>query len=81
MYIISDKHELIARKIETEISRGVTGLYGKGMYTGNDKMVLICVAGRREIIKLRKEIKQIDEGAFVILSDAREVLGKGFKKQ
>lgn len=81
MYIISDKSEEIAEKIQTEIARGVTGLYGKGMYTGKEKTVLICVAGRREIIKLRREIKQIDENAFIILSDAREVLGEGFKEQ
>ena len=81
MYIISDKSEEIAEKIQTEIARGVTGLYGKGMYTGQEKTVLICVAGRRETIKLRREIKQIDENAFIILSDAREVLGEGFKAQ
>ena len=51
------------------------------MYTGQEKTVLICVAGRRETIKLRREIKQIDENAFIILSDAREVLGEGFKAQ
>ena len=81
MYIISDKYEEIAKKIETEIARGVTGLYGKGMYTGSEKTVLMCVAGRREVIALRREIKKIDSNAFIILSDAREVLGQGFKKQ
>ena len=69
----------IAQKIETELERGVTGLYGKGMYTKQDKMILLCVVGRREIIRLRREIKEIDKNAFIILSDAREVLGKGFK--
>lgn len=81
MYIISDKYEEIAQKINVEIKRGVTGLYGKGMYTGQERTVLMCVAGRREIIKLRREIKQIDKNAFIILSDAREVLGEGFKNQ
>lgn len=81
MYIISDEYEKIAKKIETEMARGVTGLYGKGMYTKQDRMVLLCVAGRREVIRLRREIKQIDRSAFIILSDAREVLGKGFKSQ
>ena len=79
MYIISDEYEKIAQKIETELERGVTGLYGKGMYTKQDKMILLCVVGRREIIRLRREIKEIDKNAFIILSDAREVLGKGFK--
>ena len=50
------------------------------MYTNKDKMMLMCVASRREIIEIRKIAKQIDPRSFVIISNVREVYGNGFKK-
>jgi len=78
LYIISDKHEEIAAYIMHELDRGVTGLYGQGLYSGNDRKVLICVVSKKEIVSVKERIAQIDPNAFVILSDAREVLGEGF---
>ena len=80
MYIISDKYEEIARKIGEDIDRGVTGLHGKGMYTKKDKMVLLCVASRRQAIEVRGIVKKIDPKAFIVINNAREVFGKGFKE-
>lgn len=79
LIIISDKSEIIAKEIADRIERGITGLNGKGMYTNTDKLVLICAVSRRDIGKVKKIIKEIDKNSFVILTDAREVLGKGFK--
>lgn len=79
VFIISDRPEEIAAKILEELDRGVTGLNGKGMYTGNDKRVLYCIMDRGQIPILKNIVKQIDEKAFIILSDVREVLGEGFK--
>lgn len=76
--IISDKNEEIAQKIQG-IERGVTGLYGKGMYTENDKLVLICATPRREVGKVRTIAKEIDKNSFIIITNAREVYGEGFK--
>lgn len=50
------------------------------MYTNKEKMMLLCVASRGEAIKIRRIATQIDEKAFIIISNAREVFGKGFKK-
>ena len=80
IFIISDKNELIAKQIETEINRGVTGLYGKGMYTGNNKLILMCAAGRRDVSRLKSMVMRIDKNAFVVVTNSREVLGIGFKK-
>ena len=79
LFIISDKNEEIAKKIVKEVERGVTGLYGKGMYSHNDKLVLICAATRGDIIKIKTIAKEVDQKCFIVVANAREVLGKGFK--
>ena len=77
-YIISDKSTEIAAAILKELERGVTALDAKGMYSGNRKDVLFCVVSRKEIAQLKKLVVGHDAQAFVIVSDAREVLGEGF---
>lgn len=78
VFIISDKSELISQRILLDIDRGVTGLKGTGMYTGTDKQVLLCVLDHRQIPKLKSLVKSIDDEAFVIMTDVREVFGEGF---
>lgn len=80
IFIISTKHQKISDKINTEIKRGTTGLYGKGMYKNEEVTVLLCVAGRSEIMKIIHLVKRIDPHAFIIVSNAREVIGQGFKQ-
>lgn len=80
VFIISNKSELISKEIETKIKRGVTGLYGKGMYTGDNKLVLICAASRGDIAKIRILAKSVDKEAFVVIANAKEVFGEGFKE-
>lgn len=77
-YIISDKSEEIAAAILKELERGVTALDARGMYSGNRKDVLLCVVSRKEIAQLKELVVGHDAQAFVIVSDAREVLGEGF---
>ena len=77
-YIISDSHLDISRGIMERLDRGVTGLNGEGMYSGADKNVLMCVVSKKEVVKLIQIVKTIDEAAFVIVSDVKEVLGEGF---
>lgn len=79
-YIITDKHEEIAKRIMVDIDRGVTGIHAMGMYTGEEKCVLYCVVSMREIIAVEELVSEIDPNAFVIVSDVREVLGEGFKE-
>ncbi len=81
MFIISNKNDEIAKKIENEIERGATGIYSKGMYTNKDKMMLLCVVSRNEVMKVRQIVNKIDTEAFIIISNAREVFGEGFKDE
>lgn len=79
MLIISAKSEEIASVIENEIKRGTTGLYGKGMYTNNEKLILMCVAPRKDIARIKLMARKIDRNSFIIITNSREVLGQGFK--
>ena len=81
IFIISDKNEIITKEIQTKISRGITGLEGKGMYENKEKLVLMCAVGRRDIANIKKLIMSIDKDAFVVVTNSREVLGYGFKKE
>lgn len=79
-FIITDCYELVAKQILEELDRGVTGLKAKGMYSGTDKWMLYCVVSKKEIVEVKEIVAKIDPKAFVIVSDAREVLGEGFQE-
>ena len=77
-FIISDKSEELAELIMKEMKRGATGISSRGMYSGNQKEILFCVVSKKEIVQLKELVVGHDSQAFVIVSDAREVLGEGF---
>lgn len=77
-FIISDKYEQVAKCILEDLDRGVTGLKARGMYSGDDKCMLYCVVSQKEIVRVKEIVAEVDPDAFVIVSDAREVLGEGF---
>ena len=81
LFIISEKNDKIAKEIGTNVKRGSTGIYGKGMFKDNSKIVLMCAIGRRDLPKVKQIVKEIDKDAFIIISNAREVLGMGFRKE
>jgi len=78
-YIISDKSEEVADNILHKLNRGVTSLHGEGMYSRQKRNVLLCIVSNKEIVELKDIVRSTDENAFVIVSDAREVLGQGFQ--
>ena len=77
-YIITGKPKEISDMIINDLDRGVTGINAKGMYSGQDKLMLFCVVNKKEIIMLKEKVDKIDPDAFVIVTDAREVHGEGF---
>ncbi len=81
IYIVSDKYLDISKEIMGEIERGITGLYAKGMYTDEEKMMLFCVASRNQAMIIKQISKKIDPHSFVIISNAREAYGLGFKRE
>ena len=81
LFIISDKNKEISDAIVIEVKRGVTGLYGKGMYKDKDKLILICAASRRDVYRIKDLARRIDKRSFIVVANAREVVGKGFKEE
>jgi uncharacterized membrane-anchored protein YitT (DUF2179 family) len=79
-YIISDYYDEIAQVILKELDRGVTGISATGMYSNKDKKMLFCVVSKKEIVELTDIVAKIDSKAFIIVSDAREVMGEGFRE-
>ncbi len=80
IFIVSDQNEKIANRIGKTIGRGTTGLYGKGMYTNKDKMVLMCAASRGDVSRVKNIAREIDNKSFIIITNSREVVGLGFKR-
>ena len=77
--VISEKNDEIAKRIGEEIDRGVTMLKGRGFYTGKERDVLLCAVRRPETAKLRSLVRSTDPSAFIILCEASDVIGEGFK--
>ena len=80
VYIITDEPHKICRDINVKLKRGVTTLKGFGGYTRKEKEVLLCSVRKYEISAIYGIIKLYDPTAFVIVSDAAEITGQGFKK-
>lgn len=80
MFIISHQYKEIAKEVGDSLGRGSTGIYAKGMYTREKRMMLMCVGTRNEIAKIKQIATTMDPKAFIIIMNAREAWGKGFKK-
>ncbi|MER2120865.1 MAG: YitT family protein [Solibacillus sp.] len=80
VYIITQKETEVRDAIYKEINRGITRLPAFGGYTGEERPVLMVVVYQTEFTRLKQVLKTVDPQAFVIVSDAYEVLGEGFKK-
>ncbi len=77
-WVITDRPAPLCRAITQKISRGATVLRGVGGYTGESRTAVLCVTLRTEMIRLKRIVREIDPGAFMIVTDAEEILGEGF---
>lgn len=80
VYIITNKQVEMRDAIYEEIDRGVTKLTATGGYTETEKPIIMVVVHQTEFTRLKQLVKTVDSSAFVIVSDAAEVLGEGFKR-
>ena len=69
LLIISNHTEEIAKEIGEKVQRGATGIYGKGMYTNEDKLILMCAASRGDVNRIKLIAKKIDPRAFIIITN------------
>lgn len=77
-FIISKDPDRVSGVILHELDRGLTKLSGVGGYTGDTRPVLLVVVGQNEVMRLKALVREADPDAFVIISNAAEVLGEGF---
>ncbi len=80
LFIISDHHEEIKQFIINDLERGATYLKGKGMFTDQSRDVIFLVISRKEVHVVQNRIREIDPRAFVVVTDAYETFGEGFKQ-
>jgi uncharacterized membrane-anchored protein YitT (DUF2179 family) len=79
-YIISDRPAEISQAILEDMDRGVTVLKGRGAWSGEEKQVLLVAFKQRQIVRLKRIVKELDSAAFLIVCEAHEVLGDGFRE-
>ncbi len=79
LFIISDQSREIAERILREMDRGVTILNSRGAYTGKEGEVLLCAVHRYEVAKVKDIVRSVDRRAFLIVGDAGEIAGEGFR--
>ena len=80
LYIICENHsEQMRHYILHDLNRGGTYLKAKGMYTDHDKEMIFLVVNRKEVRTVQQKIKDFDPTAFVVVTDAYDTFGKGFK--
>ncbi len=79
VFIITDQPQAVGDAVMQSLNRGVTVISAKGGYTGNERAMLLCVMTRSEVPSLTALIAGTDPGAFVVVGEAVEVFGKGFR--
>lgn len=79
IYIISDKSEVITRRILEELDVGVTHIQGYGAYSGKEKSVIMCVVRKQLAPRTEAVVKEEDPEAFMIVTSAAEIYGEGYK--
>lgn len=78
IFVVSDRSTEIAEHILYEMHRGCTAIPAQGMYSDEMRKMLFCVVGKKEVLDFKDCVKELDPHAFVIVTDANEVLGEGF---
>lgn len=79
-YVISQKPMEVKQELMEQLKRGMTVLNAQGGYSGEERPVLLCLLSAQELGQLKAIVRQVDEKAFVFITDAHEVLGEGFNK-
>jgi len=79
LFIISSNADDIAQALMTRLDRGVTVFPSRGGFSKQDKATLLCVVGRTELTRAKRLVLEVDRQAFIVVTDAHEVLGEGFK--
>jgi uncharacterized membrane-anchored protein YitT (DUF2179 family) len=77
--IITTNPQPVAQRVIDELQRGVTLWQGQGMYSGQERQILFCTVSRAEVNPIKAIVHEADPQAFVVIGEAYEALGEGFK--
>ena len=77
-FIITGSWERVTERIFQDLDRGVTHLSARGAYSGTERPVILCVTSPQEVARLKNIVSEVDEQAFMFITDAHEALGEGF---
>ncbi len=80
LFIVSREGKKIAEAVGSSLKRGITVMSAKGGFTGNENNLLLCAVRKHEVAAILEIIRNLDENAFTVVSDAGEIIGQGFKK-
>jgi len=81
LFIISENHHAELRDfIIEDMDRSGTYIKGKGMYTDQDREMIFVVVSRKEVHLVQNKVREIDPKAFMVVTDAYETFGEGFKQ-
>lgn len=79
LFIITDRHAELKKFIIEDLDRSATYIRSRGMYTDAEREMIFLVVSRKEVRRVQQQIKQIDPRAFVVVTDAYDTYGEGFK--
>ena len=79
IYIVTNQPDEICSKINNTVGRGVTKLSVVGGFTGESRTMLMCTVRIHEVAAVHDAVRQYDQHAFIVVSDAGEIIGEGFK--
>ncbi len=77
--IVTNQPDAVVQRVLVDMERGMTILQGKGAYTGAERPVLYCVINRSEVSQLKAILQEVDPKAFMVIGQAHEAVGEGFK--
>lgn len=77
-YIITDYSDEVQKAISNTLHRGLTLLDGRGAYSGAEKKIIMCIAKNSQMVAVKRIAREIDPNAFMVITDARSVFGRGF---
>nr|DAW84594.1 MAG TPA: hypothetical protein [Caudoviricetes sp.] len=80
MFVVTDNYKEVSMDIMKNLKRGVTYLDGEGAYSGKEKKVIMCAVRPQEVYKITSGIKNVDPNAFIIVTTAGAIKGRGFVK-
>ena len=81
VYIVTENSSCVAEKIMSIVRRGITVIDVTGAYTGRKLKMLMCTVRRNEVSAVCKTARENDKGAFIVVAEAGDILGEGFKRE